>query len=198
MKKDMNKIGVLALIIIFVLFYIEAVFFLDKRKINKEVPKVDETIVKENNNYDNEKEIIANLYKEIKVLYDVVNNKFTVNQDDTIIIGNTTYKKITNFNEIMNNLFTENGIKKYINDLGGYFAYTDSGYYLAGNLVSYQTYYFRGDTTNIYIENADANSINGIIYEKWTTNNKNTLATISVVKENDKWLVDNITILSNE
>ena len=194
----MNKIGVLALIIIFVLFYIVAVFFLDKRKINKEVPKVDETIVKENNNYDNEKEIIANLYKEIKVLYDVVNNKFTVNQDDTIIIGNTTYKKITNFNEIMNNLFTENGIKKYINDLGGYFAYTDSGYYLAGNLVSYQTYYFRGDTTNIYIENADANSINGIIYEKWTTNNKNTLATISVVKENDKWLVDNITILSNE
>ena len=198
MKKDLNRIGILILITIFVLFYITAIFFLDKRKINKEVPQVDETIVKEDTNYDNEKEIISNLYKEIKVLYDVVNNKFTVDQEDTIIIGNTTYKKITNFDEIMHNLFTENGVKKYITDLGGYFAYTDDGYYLAGNLISYQTYYFRGDTTNIYVLEADSDNIKGLIYEKWTTNNKNTLATIDVIKENSKWLVDNINILSNE
>ena len=79
-----------------------------------------------------------------------------------------------------------------------YFAYTDSGYYLAGNLVTYQTYYFRGDNTNIYIEYADEDNIEGIIYEKWTSNNKNTLATISVVKENNTWLIDEINILATE
>ena len=79
-----------------------------------------------------------------------------------------------------------------------YFAITDNGYYLAGNLVSYQTYYFRGDNTNIYITSASSHEINGIIYEKWTSNNKNTLATIKVVKENDRWLIDNISILANE
>ena len=87
---------------------------------------------------------------------------------------------------------------KYINDLGAYFAYTDEKYYLAGNLVNYQTYYFRGDDTNIYITDATDNTINAIIYERWTSNNKNTLATIRVIKENNSWLIDNISILSNE
>ena len=96
------------------------------------------------------------------------------------------------------NIFTSNGINKYIRDLGSYFAYTDQGYYLAGNLVSYQTYYFRGDNTNIYITEASDNQIDGIIYEKWTSENKNTLALIKVVFENDKWLIDNIEILSTE
>ena len=57
---------------------------------------------------------------------------------------------ITNFDTVTVNLFTDNGLSKYISDLGSYFAYTDNKYYLAGNLVSYQTYYFRGDNTNIY------------------------------------------------
>ena len=198
MKNNMNRKGVLILIGIFILFYIITIFFLDKRNINKEIPKKEETETKENINYDNEKTIINNLYKEVKILYDVVNNKFTVDQTNPIVIGNITYKKITNFDEIMNNLFTENGIKKYIETLGNYFAYTDDGYYLVGNLVSYQTYYFRGDTTNIYITDTNENEIDGIIYEKWTTNNKNTLATIKVVNDNNKWLIDNIDILSNE
>lgn len=198
MKNNMNRKGVLILIGIFILFYIITIFFLDKRNINKEIPKKEETETKENINYDNEKAIINNLYKEIKILYDVVNNKFIVDQTNPIVIGNITYKKITNFDEIMNNLFTENGTKKYIETLGNYFAYTDDGYYLAGNLVSYQTYYFRGDTTNIYIIDTKENEIDGIIYEKWTTNNKNTLATVRVVNDNNKWLIDNIDILSNE
>ena len=198
MKNNMNRKGVLILIGIFILFYIITIFFLDKRNINKEIPKKEETEEKEKINYDNEKTIINNLYKEVKILYDVVNNKFTVDQTNPIVIGNITYKKITNFDEIMNNLFTENGIKKYIETLGNYFAYTDDGYYLVGNLVSYQTYYFRGDTTNIYITDTNENEIDGIIYEKWTTNNKNTLATIKVVNDNNKWLIDNIDILSNE
>lgn len=198
MKNNMNRKGVLILIGIFILFYIITIFFLDKRNINKEIPKKEETETNENINYDNEKAIINNLYKEVKILYDVVNNKFTVDQTNPIVIGNITYKKITNFDDIMNNLFTENGIKKYIETLGNYFAYTDEGYYLAGNLVSYQTYYFRGDTTNIYITDTKENEIDGIIYEKWTTNNKNTLATIKVVNDNNKWLIDNIDILSNE
>ena len=114
------------------------------------------------------------------------------------MINNIPYKKITNFDMVMNNLFTNNGINKYISDLGNYFAYTDSGYYLAGNLVTYQTYYFRGDKTTISIISSNEYEINAIIYEKWTSNNKNTLATIKVVKENNKWLVDNINIIATE
>ena len=136
------------------------------------------------------------MYKDVRILYDVVNNKFTVSQDETITIGSIVYKRITNFNDVMNNLFSKNGIENYVYTLRNYFAHADDGYYLAGNLVSYQTYYFRGDTTNIYITSSTDEEINGIIYEKWTSNYKNTLATIKVVKENGKWLVDNINILS--
>ena len=132
------------------------------------------------------------------MLYDVVNSKFKVDQEDVIIIGEITYKKIINFNEIVDGLFTDNGLDKYISDLGSFFAYTDDKYYLAGNLVSYQTYYFRGDTTNIYVLDANDNEINAIIYEKWTSNNKNTLATIKVVKEENEWLIDNISILASD
>ena len=107
-------------------------------------------------------------------------------------------KKITNFSDVVGSLFTQNGLNKYISDLGSYFAITNDMYYLAGNLVSYQTYYFRGDTTNIYVMDANDNEINAIIYERWTSNNKNTLATIRIVYENDEWLIDNISILSNE
>ena len=42
------------------------------------------------------------------------------------------------------------------------------------------------------------NEINGIIYERWTSNNKNTLATIKVVNENGRWLIDDVTILATE
>ena len=198
MKKNLNAIGVFIVICIFILFYIVTTFLLDRRSINREIKPNDEIVNKDADNYDNEKAIVANLYKNVKILYDVVNNKFRVDQDDTININNVIYKKITNFDTVMNNLFTSNGIKRYISDLSNYFAYTDSGYYLAGNLVSYQTYYFRGDNTNIYITDVKENEIDGIIYEKWTNNNTNTLALIKVVKENDKWLIDEINILSNE
>lgn len=194
----MNTIGVLILIGIFILFYLVAVFFLDRRNISKEKVNTIEPIKEENMTYNDQKEIVSNLYKNVKILYDVVNNKFTVDQDDTITIGNITYKKITNFDEIINNLFTEKGRDKYVEDLGNYFAYTENGYYLAGNLVSYQTYYFRGDNSNIYITDAKDNIIKGIIYEKWTANNKNTLATIDVVNDNGKWLIDEINILATE
>ena len=194
----MNTIGVLILIGIFILFYIITVFFLDRRNISKEKVNTIEPIEEENMTYNDQKEIVSNLYKNVKILYDVVNNKFTVDQEDTITIGNITYKKITNFDEIINNLFTEKGRDKYVEDLGNYFAYTENGYYLAGNLVSYQTYYFRGDNSNIYITDAKDNIIKGIIYEKWTANNKNTLATIDVVNDNGKWLIDEINILATE
>ena len=98
----------------------------------------------------------------------------------------------------MNNLFTEQGRDKYLDDFSNYFAYTDNGYYLAGNLVSYQTYYFRGDKTNIFVTSYNDTEINGIIYEKWSSNNKNTLATIRVVNVDNKWLIDDITILAKE
>ena len=69
---------------------------------------------------------------------------------------------------------------------------------MVGNLVNYQTYYFRGDGSNIYIIDSTDSEINAIIYERWKTNNKNTLATIKVIKEEGKWLVDNVEILSAE
>lgn len=198
MKKDISKIGIIILIIIFSLFYLITTFFLDRRNLNKNVTpnNSQETVTK--TNYEDEKSIVNNLYQSVRILYDVVNNKYRVDQDDTITMGEIIYKRITNFDEVTNNIFTHNGINKYIETLSNYFAYTDNGYYLAGNLVSYQTYYFRGDETNIYITNVSENEINGIIYEKWTNNNKNTLALIKVVLDNDKWLIDNIEILATE
>lgn len=197
MKKNMNYIGIFILISFFLLFYIITNFLLSKED-KKENIIENNTIKDETNNYQNEISIITNLYNDVRILYDVVNNKFKVDQDDIIMINNIPYKKITNFDMVMNNLFTNNGINKYISDLGNYFAYTDSGYYLAGNLVTYQTYYFRGDKTTISIISSNEYEINAIIYEKWTSNNKNTLATIKVVKENNKWLVDNINIIATE
>lgn len=198
MKKDLNKMGVIILIGIFLLFYIVTAILLDKKNISKNVINTEEPVIEKNDNYDNEKNIVSSLYKEVKILYDVVNNRFKVSQEDTITMGDIIYKKIINFDEVMNNLFTPNGINKYINDLGNYFAYSEDGYYLAGNLVTYQTFYFRGDETNIYVTNSNANEINAIIYERWTSNNKNTLATIKVINSEGKWLIDNISILATE
>lgn len=198
MKNKMNVIGMITLIFIFTLFYLIANFFLGQKSENKTTIDNNDDAIVEDSSYDKEEDIVNKLYNDVKILYDVVNNKFKVDQENVIIIGDITYKKITNFDEVMNNLFTEKGIKKYIDKLNNYFAYTENGYYLAGNLVSYQTYYFRGDDTNIYITSVDDNEINGIIYERWTSNNKNTLATIKVINENGTWLIDDITILSTK
>ena len=198
MKKDISRIGILILTFVFILFYIITTFFLDRRNLNKNVNPSNDIIKEENISYDNEKNIVNNLYQNVRILYDVINNKFKVSQEDTITIGDVVYKKITNFNDVMDEIFTSNGIDKYIHDLGSYFAHTDSGYYLAGNLVSYQTYYFRGDSSNIFITDVNDSEINGIIYERWINNNKNTLALIKVVYKNDKWLIDNIDILATE
>lgn len=198
MKKDISKISIVIVIIIFALFYLITTYFLDRRNLNRMVPPVPDDIDVEKLSNEEEKAIINNLYQNVRILYDVVNNKFKVDQNDNITIGDIVYKKITNFEEVTGNIFTNNGVNKYIKDVGSYFAYTEGGYYLAGNLVSYQTYYFRGDNTNIYITDVADNEINGIIYERWTSNNKNTLATIKVVFENNKWLIDNIEILATE
>lgn len=198
MKSRMDLKGIFILICIFIAFYFIASMFLDKYKHDEEINEDDNAIVDTGSNYVNEKDIVNNLYQDVRMLYDVVNSKFKVSQEDVIVINNLTYKKITNFDEVLNGRFTTNGLSKYISDLGSYFAYTNDTYYLAGNLVSYQTYYFRGDNTNIYIIDADDNVINAIIYERWTSSNKNTLATIRVVKEDNKWLIDDISILSNE
>lgn len=197
MKKNLNLIGITILLVLFLLFYAITTFLLDKRNINQTKVDTPEPVEKEKVNVQGEV-IINNLYNEVRIMYDVVNNKFKVNQEDTITIGDIIYKKITNFDEVMNEVFTEKGKDKYITDLGNYFAHSDNGYYLAGNLVSYQTYYFRGDETNIYITNSSENEINGIIYERWKSNNKNTLATIKVINKEGTWLIDNIDILKSE
>ena len=198
MKKDISRISIVIVIIIFALFYLITTHFLDKRNLNKTVPPVNEVTEEEKKSNEDEKAIVNNLYQDVRIFYDVINNKFKVDQNDVITIGDIVYKKITNFEEATGSLFTSNGVNKYIKDLGSYFAYTDDGYYLAGNLVSYQTYYFRGDNTNIFITSVTDSEINGIIYERWTSNNKNTLATIKVVMENGVWLIDKIEILADE
>ena len=197
-KNKISFYGILILICVFVSFYFISSLFLEKMKHDEEITDKNPAIDNDRVELINEKEIVDNLYQEVRMLYDVVNSKFKVDQEDVIIINNITYKRITNFDEVVGHLFTDNGLSKYISDLGSYFAYTDGNYYLAGNLVTYQTYYFRGDNSNIYITDVSDNVINAIIYEKWTSNNKNTLATIRVVNENDKWLIDDITILANE
>ena len=162
----------------FISFYFIASIFLNNMKHDEEIKEEIPAISDKNNNYEEEKEIVTQLYQNVRMLYDVVNSKFKVDQDDVIIINDITYKKITNFDEVVGNLFTDNGLSK-----------------LAGNLVNYQTYYFRGDNTNIYVLDANDTEINAIIYERWTSNNKNTLAKIKVLKE-ERWLIDNISILS--
>ena len=198
MKKRMDLLGIMILICLFVSFYFITSIILDNVKPDKEIENENNAIEEIDPNYTDEKNVVERLYQNVRMLYDVVNSKFKVDQEDVIIIGEITYKKIINFNEIVDGLFTDNGLDKYISDLGSFFAYTDDKYYLAGNLVSYQTYYFRGDTTNIYVLDANDNEINAIIYEKWTSNNKNTLATIKVVKEENEWLIDNISILASD
>ena len=197
MKKNLNLIGIIILLVLFLLFYVITTFLLDKRNLNETKVDTPEPVEKEKVNVQGEA-IINNLYNEVRIMYDVVNNKFKVDQEDTITIGEKKKKKITNFDEVMNPLFTEKGRDKYITDLGNYFAHSDNGYYLAGNLVSYQTYYFRGDETNIYVTDSSESEINGIIYEKWKSNNKNTLATIKVINNEGTWLIDNIDILATE
>ena len=198
MKKRLDLMGIMILIVLFISFYFITTLFLDNIKHDETIKEEESAIEKVDPNYDDEKDIVSRLYQDVRILYDVVNNKFRVSQEDTIVIGNITYKRIVNFDSVMGHLFTDNGIDNYINLLGSYFAYTDSGYYLAGNLVSYQTYYFRGDKTNIYVIDASDNYIKAIIYEKWSSNNKNTLAMIEVVNNGNKWLVDNIDILATE
>ena len=197
MKNKISFYGIVILICLFISFYFIASLFLNNMRHDEEI-KVDIPAVSDkDNDYDDEKQIVTQLYQNVRMLYDVVNSKFKVDQEDVIIINDITYKKITNFDEVVGDLFTENGLSKYISDLGSYFAKTSEKYYLAGNLVNYQTYYFRGDNTNIYVLDANENEINAIIYERWTSNNKNTLATIKIVKE-DRWLIDNISILSSD
>ena len=149
--KNLNKMGMVILIVLFILFYFITSFFLEKRNISKNTVDNTEQSVIVDDSHDKEKAIVNNLYKDVRILYDVVNNKFRVDQDDTVTIGDIVYKKIVNFDEVMNPIFTDNGVKKYVSDLGNYFVYLNGNYYLAGNLVSYQTFYFRGDNTNIYI-----------------------------------------------
>ena len=198
MKKRLDLVGIIVLIIMFISFYFITSLFLNNMK-HDEAIKEDETAVEEiNPSYDDEKDTVSRLYQDVRMLYDVVNSKFKVSQEDVIVINDITYKKIVNFDDVTKKLFTENGLNKYINDLGSYFAITNDTYYLAGNLVTYQTYYFRGDNTNIFVLDANDMEINAIIYEKWTSNNKNTLATIKIVKVDSAWLIDNISILSNE
>jgi len=198
MKNKLSTYGIIVLVILFGGFYIITTIILDNIKPNEEINNDNPAIEEIDLNYTKEKNIVNGLYQNVRMLYDVVNSKFKVSQEDVIIINDITYKRITNFDEVVNNLFTENGLKKYISDLGSYFAYMGEKYYLAGNLVSYQTYYFRGDTTNIFVLDASDNTIDAIIYEKWTSNSKNTLATIRVVNENGTWLIDNISILVSE
>lgn len=197
--KKMSQTGIIILIVIFGIFYMVTTFFLDRKVANNqvEVPPMNENVENELSNTEYI-HIINNLYSDLRILYDVVNNKFKVDQNDTLVVGEITYKKVTNFYEVMDKIFTEKGTEKYLKDLDNYFAVTSDGIYLAGNLVTYQTYYFRGDDTNIYVIDHTEHSVKAIIYERWTSNETNTLSTIDLVKVNNDWLVDDVTILSNK
>ena len=198
MKKRMDWIGISILICVFVSFYFITSLILDNVKHTEDISDENLAIEEIDPSYGNEKDIVSRLYQSVRMIYDVVNSKFKVSQEEVIVIDDITYKKIINFNDIIDVVFTPNGRDKYISDLGSYFAIMGDEYYLAGNLVSYQTYYFRGDKTNIYVIDANDSEINAIIHENWTSNDKNTLATIKVVKVDNVWLIDNISILASD
>ena len=197
MKKNINFWGMVILIVFFILFYFITTFFLDRRVTSKrvDVNNDDNTEIREETE---EEFIISSLYTDVRMLYDVVNNKFKVSQDDVQVVGDITYKKVTNFDETMNKYFTSDGIKSYLNLLNNYFLILDDEVYLAGNLVTYQTYYFRGDNTNIYVIDKSDSEIKAIVYEKWTSNNTNTLALFNVVKIDNNWLINDVSILSTK
>ena len=75
-------------------------------------------------------------------------------------------------------------------DYISYAKYMSSNFFMSQKL--FYDYVLQEETSN---PNAE---INAIIYEKWTTGNKNTLATIKVVMKEGKWLVDDISLLSTE
>ena len=195
-KNKISFYGIIILILFFISFYFVTTFFLDRIKPSKEVEENIPSINKNDNNYSKEKDIVLNSYNKVRLIYDVVNSQFRVSSDDTMTINDIVYKRISNFDEVTKGLFTLNGVNKYINDFGNYFVNLNGVYYLASNLTNYQTYYFRGDNTSIYVVDVSEDEIKAIIYEKWTSNNKSTLAAIKLVKEND-WLIDNISILSH-
>ena len=142
MKNKISFYGIVILICLFISFYFIASLFLNNMRHDEEIKEDIPAVNDKDNDYDDEKQIVTQLYQNVRMLYDVVNSKFKVDQEDVIIINDITYKKITNFDEVVGDLFTENGLSKYISDLGSYFAKTSEKYYLAGNLVNYQTYYF--------------------------------------------------------
>ena len=194
----MNFIGIAILIICFILFYVLTTYFLDKRVVSNPVDNETHTEVVVDDNKENEKAIVNNLYNDVRIIYDVVNTMFKVSQEEIITDEDIIYKKVINFNEIMDNLFTINGKNDYLLTFADYFVKEGEDVYLAGNLVNYQTYFFRGDDTGVYIIDSNSDNIKAIIYEKWTSNNTNTLALMEIVKENNKWLVDNVDILSTK
>ena len=95
MKKDVNinLIGIIVLVLVFGAFYFLTTFLLDKRvETNRiHIPNDENYSTKTESNEEN---IISSLYSNVKILYDVVNNKFKVDQDDIQVIGDITYKKI--------------------------------------------------------------------------------------------------------
>ena len=54
----MNRIGLIILIGIFIVFYLVTTFFLDRRNINRNIPVKEDIVTDTSNNYDDEKEII--------------------------------------------------------------------------------------------------------------------------------------------
>ena len=184
MRDKITRNGILILLSLFLAFYLITNTYLSKHNPRNEAVKPEDTVIKKEDNYEEEIKIVNGLYNNVRMLYDVVNNKFKVSQSDTILVGDVTYKRITNFSSVVSSYFTDNGTKKYLQDLKTYFISYKDNYYLAGN------------TTNIYIISSGDTEIEAIIYEKWSSNNKNTLATIRVLKDNGVWLIDDITILS--
>ena len=73
--KKMNYIGMLIVLGFCLTFFALASFFLEKNSIkNKDKVNKTEEIVKQDNNYENEKNIISRLYSDARILYDVVVN----------------------------------------------------------------------------------------------------------------------------
>ena len=98
MNKKLSSIGILSLLGLFLIFYIVANFLLEKRDVkDKKEIDANKDVIKEQVNNDKQIAIINRLYSDVRILYDVVNNKFKVSQDDVIVIGDIAFDIHTSY-----------------------------------------------------------------------------------------------------
>ncbi len=120
------------------------------------------------------------------------NNVFKIDEEQ-IEIDDLWYKKILNYEEVLNENFTENGKKILNENFKKYILQIGNNYYIKLDELNFETEYNKSQFKKVEVtENRiDYNIKTSIkfIDQKGTLDNK-----IILIKEKDKWLIDNYKI----